>query len=230
MPFLVGVVFIVLVLLLVSLNAFWGSFPHGWDLVVLILTGAAVMIGVPISVQMLVGRAKLIVKYDKVVAKQTRSLGIFLKNPQLGDASTGKKSVWRKLGVKRETIESLIVSFRISEVGSGKIWIPIMQAAIYSDADSSEQGSWRVTVAPTLTFETSVMVAMWNDSKKVAVVPGDRLRTPVELPKGIYRIEAAFVVDGEPQKRFRNFIVGDTGDGLTWVEEAPGKGDSVEEE
>lgn len=103
-----------------------------------------------------------------------------------------------------------------------------MQARVYSDADSSGQGSWRVTVPPTLAFETSVMVAMWNDSKKVAVVPGDNLRTSVELPKGIYRIETAFVVDGEPQKRFRRFIVGDSADSLTWVKESPGKRDFVE--
>jgi hypothetical protein len=175
---------------------------------------------------MLIGRAKLIVEFDKIVEQQKRSLAIFLKNPQLGDASIGKKSIWRKLGVKRDSIESLIVSFRISEVGTGKVLIPIMHARIYSDADSSEQGSWRVTVPPTLSFETSVMVAMWNGSKKVAIVPGDKIRAAIELPKGIYGIEAIFVVDGEPQKRFREFIVGDTADNLTWVKQVPHKADA----
>jgi hypothetical protein len=116
MPILVGFVFLLLVAVVASLSAFWGVFPHGWDLIYLILGGVAVMIGVPVSVQMLIGRARLIVEFDKIVQQQKRSLAIFLKNPQLGDASTGKKSIWRKLGVKRETIESLIVSFRISEV------------------------------------------------------------------------------------------------------------------
>ena len=225
---LVGFVFLVLVIVVASLTAFMGGFPHGWDLFYVVVAGLTLMIGVPVLVQMLIGRARLIAEFTKIVKEQNRSLGISVKNPQLGDASTGKKSIWRKLGVRRETIESLIVSFRISEVGSGKIWIPFMQARIYSDADSSEHGSWRVTVPPTPAFETIVMVAVWNDSKKVAIVPGDRLRTSVELPKGIYRIEAMFVVDGEPQLRFRNFIVGDTGDDLSWAKETPGKGDSVE--
>lgn len=65
------------------------------------------------------------------------------------------------------------------------------------------------------------MVAMWNDSKKVAIVSGDRIRAVVELPQGIYRVEAIFVVDGEPQKRFREFIVGPTADELAWVRQAP---------
>jgi hypothetical protein len=227
MALLVGIVVIVLGLVVVGLDAFFTSSPEGWQLVSLIFGGVAILIGVPVLVQMLIGRAKLIVEFNNIVEKQRRLLGIFLKNPQLGDASTGKKSIWRKLGVKRNNIESLTVSFSISEVGSGKVWIPIMHARIYSDADSSEQGgSWRVTVPPTLTCETSVIVAMWNDSEKVAIVPGDRLRGAVELPEGFYQIEAMFVVDGEPKIRFRRFIVGATADDLTWVKQDRGKGDS----
>jgi hypothetical protein len=101
-----------------------------------------------------------------------------------------------------------------------------MHARIYSDADSSERGNWRVTVPPTLSFETSVVVAMWDDSKKVAIVPGDKIRAQVELPKGLYRIEAVFVVDAEAQKRFREFIVGASADDLTWVKEVSRKVDS----
>lgn len=226
MAFLLAFVFIILGLVVLALGGVWGAFPGGWQWVGIILAGVGILIGVPSLFQMLIGRAKLIVEFDKIVEQQERSLAIFLKNPQLGDAATGKKSIWRKLGVKRDTIQSLIVSFRISEVGTGKVVIPTMQARIYSDADSSEQGSWRVTVPPTLSFETTVMVAMWNDSKKVAIVPGDRIRAPVELAEGIYRIETIFVVDGEPQKRFREFIVGATADNLSWVKHVPRKADS----
>ena len=50
--------------------------------------------------------------------------------------------------------------------------IPVMQARIYSDADSSDEGSFRVRVPPTMSYETCIMIAMWNENKKVAVVPG----------------------------------------------------------
>lgn len=180
---------------------------------------------VPGVLQMTIGRAKLIVEFERIVEGQKRALGVFMKNPQLGDASTGKKSIWRTMGVKREGVESLIVSFQIAEAGTGKIVIPIMNGRIYSDADSSRQGSWRVTVPPTLSFETSVAVAIWNESKKVAVVPGDNLRADVELGKGAYRIEVIFVVDGEPEKRFGSFIVGDNADSLVWVRRGSHKGD-----
>jgi hypothetical protein len=104
MPILVGFVFLLLVAVVASLSAFLGVFPHGWDLVYLILGGVAVVIGVPVLVQMIMGRARPIVEFDKIVQEQKRLLGIFLKNPQLGNASTGKKSIWRKLGVKRERL------------------------------------------------------------------------------------------------------------------------------
>lgn len=226
MVFLLAFVVVILGAGVLALGGFWDVFPEGWQAVGTIITVVGVIMMIPEFVQRLIGGAKLIVEFDKIVEQEKRSLAIFLKNPQLGDASMGKKSIWRKLGVKRETIESLIVSFRIYEVGTGKVVIPIMQARIYSDADSSEQGGWRVTVPPTMSFETSLMVAMWNDSKKVAIVPGDKIRGLVELPEGIYRIEAVFVVEGEAQKRFREFVIGNSADELTWVKQVSRKGDS----
>lgn len=225
MPFLLGFAFVIFGFLVLALGGIWGVLPDGWEWVGGLFAVVGVMMEIPGLLQMTIGRAKLIVEFDKIVEREKRSLALFMKNPQLGDASIGKKSIWRRIGVKRESVESLIVSFQIREVGSGKVVIPIMQARIYSDADSSEEGSWRVRVPPTLSYETSVMVAMWNESKRVAVVPGDRLRGEVELPKGAYRIEVIFVVDGELQKRFREFIVGDSADELSWVRQVGGKGD-----
>ncbi|HUX49068.1 MAG TPA: hypothetical protein VMV76_07965 [Dehalococcoidia bacterium] len=225
MPFLLGFAFVIFGFLVLALGGIWGVMPEGWEWVGGLFAIVGVIMEIPGLLQMTIGRAKLIAEFEKIVEREKRSLALFMKNPQLGDASIGKKSIWRRIGVKRESVESLIVSFQIREVGSGKVVIPIMQARIYSDADSSEEGSWRIRVPPTLSYETSVMVAMWNESKRVAVVPGDRLKGEVELPKGAYRIEVIFVVDGEPQKRFREFIVGDSADELSWVRQVGGKGD-----
>jgi hypothetical protein len=182
------------------------------------IAGVGVIMEIPDWLQRRIGGAKLMVEFERIVREEKRALAIGMKNPPLGDASTGKKSIWRRIGVKRETVKSLVVSFGISEVGTGKVVIPAMNARIYSAADSSGQGNWLVTLPPTLRFETSVIVALWNENGKVAIVPGDNDRTQVELPKGVYRIDATFVVDGEPQKRSREFIVGDTTDNLTWRE------------
>ena len=61
------------------------------------------------------------------------------------------------------------------------------------------------------------MIAMWDSEKKTAIVVGDKSRNPVELSAGIYRIEVIFLVEGQPIKEFREFIVGDKADDLVWI-------------
>ncbi len=209
---LLAIILVILGLLVFALRGFFGVFPDSWEWTGLVLAGVGIAMGVPSVLQMTMGRPKLMIDFDRVVKDQERSLAIFLKNPQLE-----KKSVWRKLGIRRATIQSLIASFRISEAGAGKVIIPIVQARIYSDDDPTGVGSNRIALPPTLSFETCVMIAMWDAVKKRAVVPGDRLRQAVELSAGIYRLEVIFVVDGDPQTKFREFIVGNTADDLVWV-------------
>ena len=61
------------------------------------------------------------------------------------------------------------------------------------------------------------MVAMWDETKKLAIVGGDKLRQPVGLQAGMYQINVIFVVDGDPHEEIRRFIVGEIADHLTWV-------------
>ena len=89
-----------------------------------------------------------------------------------------------------------------------------MHARIYSDDDPTEAGSWRIALPPTFSWFTSIMIAMWDDTKKKAIVTGDKVRDFVELPSGVYRIEVIFLVEGQPVKEFREFIVGNKGDDL----------------
>lgn len=209
---LLAITLVVLGLFVFALRGFFGVFPDSWEWTGIVLAGAGIAMGIPSVLQMTMGRPKLMVGFDRVVKDKERSLAIFLKNPQLD-----KKSVWRKLGIKRDTIQSLIVSFRISEAGAGKVIVPIMQARIYSDDDPTGAGSNRIALPPTISFETCVMIAMWDEVKKRAVVPGDRLRQAVELSAGIYRLEVIIVVDGDAQNKFREFIIGNTADDLVWV-------------
>jgi len=174
------------------------------------LAGVGLVMATPSVFQMHIGRPKLLVDYDRVVQNQERSLALFLKNSPLGE-----KSIWRKLGVRRETIASLSVSFRISRVA--EVIIPIMHARIFTPDDPTGVGVWRIALPPTLSFETCIMITMWDNKKKKAVVLGDKLRNPVELPAGIYRIETILLVEGQPIKEFMEFIVGDKADDLVWV-------------
>ncbi len=212
MALLLAIILIILGILVFALRGFFGVFPDSWEWAGIVLAGVGLAMGVPSILQMILGQPKLMFDFDRVVKGKERALAIFLKNPQLG-----KKSVWRKLGVKRDTIESLTVSFSISEVGTGKIPIPIMHARIYSDDDPTDVGNNRIALPPTLSFETCVMIAMWDEVKKKVIVPGDRNRPSVELSAGIYRVEVIIAVDGEPQTEFRKFVVGDTADDLVWV-------------
>lgn len=212
MLLLLAIIFVVLGLLVFALRGFFGVFPDSWEWAGIVLAGVGLAMGVPSILQMVMGRPKLLFDFDRVVKDKERSLAIFLKNPQLG-----QKSVWRKLGLKRDTIESLTVSFRIMEGGTGRIAVPIMHSRIYSYDDPTDVGKNRIALPPTLSFETCVMIAMWDESKKKAIIPGDRIRTSEEISNGVYQIEVIFAVDGEPQKEFRQFIVGNTADELAWI-------------
>ena len=223
MVLLLAVILIILGLLVFALKGIFGVFPDKWEWVGIVIAGVGLLMGVPSILQMCIGKPKLLVDFDKVVKDRERNLAIFLKNQQFGNPLQAKKSFWRKMGVKRDAIESLTVGFRILNAGTRDILIPIMHARIFSDADPTSLGIWRTTLPPTLSFETCVMIAMWDEGKKKAIVPGDQIRSYEELAKGVYEIIVTIVTDGEPQFYSRQFIVGDTADDLTWVKPVPHK-------
>ena len=84
---------------------------------------------VPNVFQMAIGRPLLKVESYLYVQGNERTLQVLLKNPPITN------SIWRLLGVRRDTIQSLTVAYRISERGSGTIIVPIRQASIYPDED-----------------------------------------------------------------------------------------------
>lgn len=210
---LLAIILVVLGLLVFALRGVFGVFPDSWEWTGIVLAGLGLIMGVPSVLQMALGRPTLTFDFDRIVKEKERSLAIFFKNPQLK-----KQSVWRKLGIKRDTIQSLIVSFCITEIGTRKVMTkPIVHAIIHSDDDPTGKGSGRIALPPTMSFEACVIIAMWDGDKKKAIIPPDRLRPPVELSSGAYQVEAIFAVDGEPQTEFRRFIVGDKADDLVWI-------------
>lgn len=210
-----GFSFIVfLVILIVIIFSFTGVFdrpPDSWEWVSITLAGLGLAVCTPSVFQMLFGRPKLLTNYGRLIRNQERALIIFLKNPPLGE-----NSFWRKFGVRRDTIASLSVNFRISE--ATKVIVPNIPARIYSDNDPTKTGSWRIALPPTLSWSTSIVVAMWDDTRKKAIILGDEVRELVELPANVYRIEIVFLVEGQAITEYREFIVGANGDDLVWIE------------
>lgn len=200
------VIIIIIGLIVASIQAYLNT----WELVGIVLTGLGVAIGVPSVLQKIYGRPKLLREYGEYVRERERELIIFLKNQPLA-----RKSFLRKLGIRRDTISSLSISFRISE--KERVVIPIMHARIYPDDDPTEAGSWRVALPPTFSSSAGIMIAEWNDKKKKAIVPGDKVRRGVEISDGLYRMDIIYLVDGQPENEFREFIVGKDADDLVWV-------------
>ncbi len=207
------IIVIALVILVLAFVGIFGRFPDNWEWVSIVLAVWGVAMSAPSLLQMTIGQSKLVRDYDRHIREQERSLAIFLKNPPLN-----KNSIWKILGVKRDAITSLSASFCITENGTKKVMTkPIVHARIFSDDDTTETGSWRVALPPTFSGSTCIIVAMWDEKKKKAIVLGDKIREPLELPTGVYQIEIIFFVEGQQIKDFRNFIVGDKADDLIWV-------------
>jgi len=210
MPILISVVVLAIIIIIIGVAI--GRFPNVWEWVGILVAVVGVAIGVPNLLQRIFGRPKLLREYDKYVRGQERGLMVFLKNPPLE-----KKSFLKKFGVRRETISSLSASFRILK--GGKTIVNIMHCRIYTDDDPTNAGSWRIALPPTFSWSTSIMVAMWDDAKKKAILIGDTVRSQVELSAGQYRMAIIYLVDGEPENEIREFIVGKNADDLVWIKQ-----------
>lgn len=119
--------------------------------------------------------------------------------------------------IKRDTIQSLTVSFQIYHVESSNIVIPIRQARIYSDDDPTDLGSYRVELPPTYSVAASIVLVIWSPEIGQFVVPPGRTQAPLPLTPGLYEARLVFIVDGAPVKESRRFQVGTTETQLQWL-------------
>ncbi|MDO8532542.1 MAG: hypothetical protein Q7T26_10355 [Dehalococcoidia bacterium] len=211
------VVLVTLALSILALRGVFGEFPSSWGWFLAIISGLGLMMGTQTVFQALWGRPVLQTEFEVSDGKETRLLLVFLKNIPV------KNKVIKKLGVRRETIQSLTAQFRIAEAGSGKVVVPIHQARISSDDNSSDEGSFRIALPPTFSVGASIVVAAWEPKSQKSVIPPDRLRGMTPLEPGLYRAEIILLVDGDPMPRiFRQFVVGETRYDLIWASNRPG--------
>ena len=91
---------------------------------------------------------------------------------------------------------------------------PILQSLIYSDEDSTDKGQYRIALPPTYSVGASVLVASWDYKTSQAFLGGQTL---VLLKPGQYHAEVIAMVDGEPVRQSRQFVVGGTPTDLKWV-------------
>ena len=218
MVLLLAIILVILGFLVFALRGVFGIFPDNWEWVGIVLAGVGIVMAVPSIFQMILGRPLIIANFRSASLGNKRTLQITLRNVQLN-----KKSIWRKLGVQRETIQSLEVYYQTFEAGSNTIIQPPIRAKIYDDSDSTLKN--RVTLPPTLIPGISIFLADWNEQKSLVYLKGDELRQPLILNPGSYKVEISFVINGESKHIIRGFVVGRTPEELMWILPDPDRED-----
>jgi hypothetical protein len=211
MALLVAVTLIILGILFLALKGVFGGFPDSWGWVGIILAAVGLAMATPSIFQKLWGRPILKHEFERGAEGKDRFLAVHLKNPPV------RNRILRILGVRRDSIQSLTVSFRIIEYGSGKILDPVRQAILYSDEYVKDGGRYRIALPPTYSVGANFIIAIADADAKRVFVPQDRLRTHLLIPPGYYQVVIAFMVDGEPIKVIRQFKVGKKADDLVWA-------------
>lgn len=186
--------------------------PAAWEWVSIILGATSLSIAGPALLQGLYGSPHVNARIESYAEGATKSLVVFVENTPV------RTRLLKLLGVKRESIQSLTASFRISETGSGKILLPVRQARIYSDDDSTDIGRDRISLPPTFSVAASFLIAVWGlEGNNAAIVPPHRNQASLVIPPGYYLAEIVLQIDGHPIRMPRRFIVGATGDDLRWA-------------
>lgn len=181
------------------------------DIVLSFIAFGIAIVALPTIFQMFWGRPTLEVEFTRATKDQQRMLGVFVRNPPV------KFKPLKRLGIRRDSIQSLTASFQISEAGSGTVVASIREALFYTDEELEPVPRERISLPPTFSVATSFPVAMWmNDGKDVVVAP-DRLRDVLSLQPGLYRAKITIMVDGEPSRYERKFVVGAKADDLVWA-------------
>ena len=207
--FYIAIMVIILVGLVFALRGVFGEDPAKWESVGMVLAGVGILMAAPTLFDKIWGSPKLSAEFENDAQGEGRSLVVFLKNLPV----TGLVKV---LGVRRETIASLVASLRVSEVGSGRIIIPVLQARIYSDSDVTDSGRDRTTLPPTYSVGAGIVVATWDIQNKRVVVPPSRTHPETVLPEGYYEAQILFFVNGDKIEHSRRFRVGPAADDLRW--------------
>jgi hypothetical protein len=186
-----------------------------WQWIGIICGIAALVLGVmavPSILQMVFGRPRVVWNFEKFVDRQERALGIFLRNPPISNAFL------KRLHVRRDAVQSLTGTLRISEAGSSKILVPILHITFYLDETLADpQGMSRITLPPTYSVGASFPIVQWDNKDKKAYVVPDRLRKKFALAPGYYQVEIMLIVDGMPLDHIaKRFVVGGKADDLIW--------------
>ncbi len=186
-----------------------------WAWVVAIIGLVMSVIGIAMAVgpflQMWFGRGKVEPTFRLEPNDPHRSLHIFLLNPPITSA------LLNRLGVERDTVKSLSISFRIAEGGSGIEILPIHQAKLYTDDQPDDRGVYRISLPPTYSVQATAIIVHWDSVTQAAAVPPDRLRGPITVPTGRYRADFVLLVNGKTRRLSRSFIVGAQGSDLNWI-------------
>jgi len=210
----IGIVLLFLAILVFCIAKLLGTFPTGWELFNLVLGAIGLAMTTTGIFQSIAGRPILMATFERGALENKRSLHVTLRNVPIG-----KKSIWKKLGVQRDSIHSLEVYYQTLEAGSNTIIQPPIRAKIYDDSDSTMKN--RVMLPPTLIPGVSIFIADWDERQSSVFLRGDELHAPLQLKSGRYKLEISFVINGESRHAVFGFVVGDKPDNLMWALQNP---------
>ncbi len=209
---LISLVASALLCLFLAFWGFFGRFPDEWEWVAVVLSAVGLVMSSPTVFQMLWGRTNLSLRFDKETNDTRRLLTVSLENIPV------KHHVLKKLGVRRDTIESLEVSMRLAEAGSGQIIFASRGIRIHSsDHPSEKNGLPRIALPPTFSVGAVLLVVVSDVSDNKAIIPANGKDPEMVLRPGYYTATLAVLIDGEPKIINRKFSVGSKADDLTWT-------------
>ncbi len=176
-----------------------------------VFSAVGVLLVLPTLLQIFLGGPQLHKEFDSHDEDGSRLLLVFMKNLPV------EKPFGRFALVKRDTIESLAVTFQILDACRQSIIVPVHQARIQSGEDSDELGRYRIRLPPTFSVGASIAVAMWNAASGRAEIPPTQGKQSVPLDPGIYEARSIFHIDGRRNDVAKNFSVGQTVKELEWL-------------
>lgn len=211
MGFLVLTIVFGLSVVFLALAGVFGAFPDEWEWAAFVVGAVGIAMSTPSIFAMIWGQPKVSVRIEKYIDGDEHILTIYIENLPV------KNRVLKWLGVRRETVQSLVADLRIREVGSGVVLIPILHCRIFSDDDPTDMGRVRTALPPTFSVAASIVIAKWDKGQGKAMIPGDRLRAPILLGVGAYSAVIILYVDGDPMTITRSFMVGQNAADLQWA-------------
>ena len=180
-----------------------------WDWACIIMGSFGVLafaMGIRPFAQTVWGRPSLKTNFELHTEGSDRCLIVYLENPPI-------RHRFLKRLAHRESFQSVHAQYRVSEEGSHRIILPVRQLPIYA----GDAVSMQIELPPTFSVGASIVPVVWDRPSNAAFLPASQNQEAIKLESGLYRVDIALFVNGEPKHFSEVFNVGEGPDNLYWA-------------